>query len=371
MNEFLRHLLALPPQASSFAKSVDQLHYFVISATMFGATITALVAIVFVVRYRRRGDELTEHVSAPVWLEATWIGLLLTLFLVWWVIGYRLYIRMEVPPKDAMEVYVTAKQWMWKFAYPDGKSSISVLTVPAGRPVRLTMTSRDVIHSFSVPAFRTKQDVLPGTYTSLWFEAPEPGSYQILCAEYCGVGHSVMRGRVDVLSADDYEAWLEGRDPMARRHAEAITAAERPKGGEEDEIEAGIEAGASERMDVRGREVAVRHGCLACHTLDGRRHIGPSFAGLYMKEVTLQDGRKVIADPAYLTESMMDPRAKVVSGFQPVMPTFQGLLSAGETAALVELIRSVASIPRDGTFPGRGPVPDVTPWQRGEQGERR
>jgi cytochrome c oxidase subunit 2 len=322
MNEFMRQLLALPPQASTLAPAVDYLHYFVIGVTMLGAVLTFLVALIFVVRYRRKRDELTPPIKISVWVEASWIGALLVLFCLWWVLGYRLFIQMTTPPPDSMEVYVTAKQWMWKFAYPNGKRAINVLTVPVNRPVRLTMTSRDVIHSFSVPAFRLKMDVVPGTYTTTWFQAVQTGSFQILCAEYCGVSHSNMWARVDVLSAEDYERWLD---------------AQREDGTDD--------------MYVQGREVAVRHGCVACHTFDGRRHLGPSFGGLYGREVRFSDGTTRLADAAYLTESMMDPRAQVVEGFAPIMPTYHGLLSAGETAALVELIRSLSDVERGGTFP--------------------
>jgi cytochrome c oxidase subunit II len=323
VNDLLRQLLALPPQASTFAADVDHLHYFVIIVTMIGACATAFVALLFIARHRRTKDELTPPVFAPLWLEVLWIGGLLFLFGVWWVIGYRLFIRMQTPPPDSMQVYVTAKQWMWQFAYPGGQRSIGVLTVPVHRPIRLTLTSRDVIHSFSVPAFRIKQDVVPGAQTTAWFEADRIGSYQILCAEYCGVSHSNMLGRVDVLSLEEYERWLED---SADRESSASLA-------------------------VRGREVATRHGCLACHTLDGRRHIGPTFASLYGSEVTLSDGSRRIADPEYLTESMMDPRAQIVAGFPPLMPTYQGILSAADAAALVELIRSLQRVERGGTFP--------------------
>lgn len=369
MNELARELLALPPQASTYAKDIDFLHYFVISVTMLGATLVALAAVYFVARYRRRRDRLTEHVRIPLKLEFSFIGLLFFLFVLWWVIGFRVYTRTQVPPPNAMEVYVTAKQWMWKFAYPNGRSQVSVLTVPVNRPVRLVMTSRDVIHSLSIPAFRIKQDVLPGTYTSLWFEATKEGSYQILCAEYCGVSHSNMWARVDVLPAEDFEAWLEGRESFTHRDAVDIAAAERPHGRTQEAraMYRGISAGQSEQMAVRGREAAVRHGCVACHTVDGRRHIGPSFAGLFRSEVELENGETIVADAAYLTESMMDPRARIVAGFAPLMPTYQGLLSAGETAALVEFIKSLQHQERSDTpFPGRDLGVEVVPMPEEE-----
>jgi cytochrome c oxidase subunit II len=324
VNELMRELLALPPQASTFAKEVDQLHYFVISVTMIGAALTGIVALIFVARYRRKKEELTPPVVVAPWIEYTWIGGLLFLFGLWWLIGYQLFIRMQTPPPNSMHVYVTGKQWMWKFAYPNGQRAINVLTVPVNRPVRLTLSSRDVIHSFSIPAFRIKQDVVPGTQTTAWFEANRTGSFQILCAEYCGVSHSNMLARVDVLSLEEYEKWLDDRTP---------------------------ERESDDPLAVRGREIAAKQGCLACHTLDGRRHIGPTFAALYESEVTMSDGTKRIADPAYLTESMMDPRAHVVEGFPPVMPTYQGLLSAPEAGALVELIRSLRYVERGGAVP--------------------
>lgn len=367
MSDFIRGLLALPRPASTVAGEVDALHFFVIGITMLGAVGVAVTAIVFVTRYRR-GKGATRKIWAPLWLEGIFIGGLLALFLLWWVIGFRQYVRLQVPPKEAMDVYVTGKQWMWKFAYPSGQNAVSVLTVPVNRPVRLVMTSRDVIHSFSIPAFRVKQDVLPGQYTTLWFEATETGSYQVLCTEYCGTSHSNMWGRVDVLSAEDYEAWLDGRDPLIHQRAVDEMTAARPIGipPEAEEIERGMLASRGERLAVRGRAVAVRHACFACHSVDGRQHIGPTFAGLYGKERELLNGEVVVADADYLTESMMDPMAKIAAGYGPIMPTFQGLLSAGETAALVELIKSLQHVSQqDLGVPGRSTTSETVPWPVG------
>lgn len=316
MNDLLRGLLNLPPQASSYARAIDTLHYFVISATMLGATFVFLLALYFVLRYRRRDlHELTRRHVTPVLQEAFIIGSILALFLVFWVVGAVQYDHVMTPPPDAMVVYVTGKQWMWKFAYADGRSSMDVLTVPERKPVKLVMTSRDVIHSFYVPAFRMKHDVVPGRYYTAWFEAERPGVYTIDCAEYCGVSHSRMLGRVEVLSAADYARWLEGHPP------------------------------ANADLVQEGRDVAARRGCLNCHTLDGQPHIGPSWAGLYDAPVKLDDGRSVVADAAYLTKSMMDPQADVVAGYKGVMPTYRGVLEEPEVAALVELIRSLQDLP--------------------------
>jgi cytochrome c oxidase subunit 2 len=316
MNDLLRRLLNLPPEASTFASDVDLLHFFVITTTMLGATFVFLLALYFVVRYRRRtpGETtLREVTSRPQ--EAFLVGAILSLFLVFWLVGTLQYDRMMTPPPGAMTVYVTAKQWMWKFSYPDGRASMDVLTVPEGRPVRLVMTSRDVIHSFYVPAFRVKHDVVPGRYYAAWFQASTPGEYPIECAEYCGVSHSKMLGAVQVLSPSDYSLWLDGHPVDASDLARA------------------------------GREVAARRGCLDCHTLDGQRHIGPTWAGLYQSHVPLEDGRAVVADVGYLTRAMMDPQADVVAGFKGVMPTYRGVLEEPEVAALVELIRSLQNTP--------------------------
>ncbi len=315
MPQFILDLLFLPPEGSSVAAGVDALHLFVISATLLGSLGVFLVAGYFVVRYPRKHEgQLTESFRASAKSEAAIIAGILSLFLLWWVIGYRQFVAMESPPDDAMPIYVTAKQWMWKFSYPDGRSANDILTVPEGRAVKLVMTSRDVIHSFYVPGFRMKQDVLPGRYTTLWFKSTAEGDYPVLCAEYCGVSHSMMMGSVVVLSADDYAKWL--RVPT------------RDASGEVDLVS-------------DGARVAEKRECLACHTIDGQPHIGPTWAGLYGSWVTTTDGRRVVADEAYLTRSMMEPLADVVAGYKPVMPTFFGILPQPEAAALVEYIKSL------------------------------
>ncbi len=316
MNDPLTSLLHLPPEASTYAREVDLLHLAVISTTMLGAAFVFFLALYFLARYRRRrAGETTLRTTTSTPQEIFVIGGILTLFLAFWIVGTLQYDRMLTPPADAMTVYVTAKQWMWKFSYPDGRSSMDVLTVPEGRPVKLVMTSRDVIHSFYVPAFRMKHDVVPGRYYVAWFEANGPGAYPIECAEYCGVSHSRMLGEVHVLSASDYAGWLEGNPPDAND------------------------------LVAAGRDVAARRGCLNCHTLDGQPHIGPTWVGLYGSQVPLEGGGTAVADDAYLTRSMMDPQVEVVAGYKSVMPTYRGALEEPEVAALVELIRSLRAAP--------------------------
>ncbi len=318
MNGLLRALLDLPPQASTFAASVDLLHFFVIGTTMLGAAFVFLLALGFLVLNRRR-TVTTPTVKASTASEMTVIGGLLTIFLVFWIVGASQYDRMMTPPPNAIPVYVTAKQWMWKFSYGDGRSSMDVLTVPVDRPIKLVITSRDVIHSFYVPAFRVKHDAVPGRYYTAWFQATTAGEYDIRCAEYCGVSHSRMLGKVRVLGPDDYRKWLESDPPGP--------------------------TGESRDLAAVGVDVAARRGCLNCHTIDGQPHIGPTWAGLYGSTVRLEDGRTVLVDDAYLTKSMMEPNADVVSGFKPVMPTYRGLLEEPEVAALVELIASIRDKP--------------------------
>ncbi|APR76328.1 Cytochrome c oxidase polypeptide II [Minicystis rosea] len=357
MNEILRRILFLPPQDSTIAHEIDALHYFVILTTMAGATLVTLVGAYFLVRYRlrqREADPPNPHADAHphfLYKVAALIGLCV-LFLVWWFIGVRQYMRLRVAPADAMDVYVTGKKWMWKFAYPEGARSIGVLYVPVGRPVKLIMTSRDVIHSFFVPSFRVKQDVLPGRYTTMWFQVMSPGTYQILCTEYCGTGHSTMLGEVVALSPDDYGRWLGGTP------AEPGVAAPRyvdPAMGRPDAAFPRTELSLA-RM---GERVAAEQGCLRCHSLDGSPHIGPTWAGLYQSTVPLENGKEVLVDDAYLTESMMDPGIKIHRGFQAVMPSYLGKLDGPQIAAIVDLIRSLRDVrPEPGA---RTPTEAVVP----------
>jgi cytochrome c oxidase subunit II len=341
MNELLRKLLFLPEQSSTVASGIDYLHYFVITITMLGALAVTVFGGYFVTKYRRsrqgragqegRHSRLAEPTPAiPPRLEFGVILGLLALFVLWWVIGFRQYIELRIAPEGAQQVYVTGKKWMWHFAYPDGRGSAGVLYVPANEPISLIMTSRDVIHSFFVPEFRIKQDLVPGRYTTVWFEAVRPGVYPILCTEFCGTGHSTMRGQVVVLAPGQYEQWLAGTGDDA-----TADPARQPTG---ETVPFGLVA--------MGRAQVVRHGCLRCHTVDGTAHIGPTFAGLYRSRVPLEDGTSVVADEAFITESMMDPEKRVHEGFRPVMPAYFGL-QPGDTAAIIEYIKSLRDVPHE------------------------
>lgn len=350
MNELLRRILFLPPQASTVAAEIDGLHYFVIIVTMLGAVAVTLFGGYFLIRYRRRfgrivGTHRKPPSPIPFWAEVMVVVGLFGIFITWWVIGFRQYMRLRVAPEGALEIYVTGKQWMWKFAYPEGANSISTLYVPAGRPVKLILASRDVIHSFFVPDFRVKQDAVPGRLTTMWFEAKEPGRHDIYCTEYCGVSHSTMRGEVVVLSPTDYERWLRGAAPEQQL---AGPVAERP-------AVVGRYSPAEPISMVRQGEIAASQlGCLRCHSLDGSQHLGPTWAGMYGSTVPLAQGGTVLVDEAYITESIMDPMAKLHAGFQAIMPSYFGSMRPAESAAIVELIKSLRDVrpPPGGGLPG-------------------
>jgi len=327
LNELMRVALFLPEQASTLAYKIDYLHYFVVTVTMLSSALVGLLAVFFFFKYRETKPAASTAIVTPSGrFEALIITVPLIFFLAWVWIGFKDYIWYTQTPKNAMDVYVTGKKWMWHFAYPDGPNGNAVLTVPANRPVRLLMTSRDVIHSFYVPEFRVKQDVVPGRYTEIWFEATKTGRFRIYCTEFCGTWHSQMVGHVVVLSGPEFDAWMvRQRQGLAGRGDSSGTGAEDLRGD----------------LVSYGRRVAMAHGCLKCHSVDGEPHIGPTWVDLYQRKSMLANGETIVADEGYLTESMMDPYLKVVKGYAQVMPSFRGKLSAPEAAALVEFIKTL------------------------------
>jgi cytochrome c oxidase subunit 2 len=348
MNEIMRRLLFLPEQLSEHARDVDALHYFVIITTMIAAAGVFLTAIFFFIRYRRRSDtDVTPFVTPRTIHEVLFIGVPLALFLLWFGIGFPQYLRLSLPPENAMDVYVQGKKWMWKFAYAGGPSSLDALRVPAGRPVRLLITSRDVIHSFYVPALRIKMDALPGRYTQTWFTADKPGRYEIFCAEYCGLSHSSMMGELVVMPAGEFDEWIQ-----AQRSGLASAQDASPAPGET------VRPASS--LVEEGRRVASEQGCMKCHSVDGTRHIGPTWTDLYLRQEKLANGKTVVVDEGYLTRSMMDPAAEVVAGFQNVMPTYQGKMTPPEVAAVVEFIKSLKTRAVR-TGPSEAPVYESVP----------
>ena len=299
-----------PEQASTIAGQVDALYFFLIAVAAFFSILIATLVIVFAVKYRRRSDSepAPKPATGGTALEIAWsvIPLAISMVIFWW--GASLFFKMRRPPDNAMDIYVVGKQWMWKLQHMEGQREINELHVPLGRAVRLRMTSEDVIHSFFVPAFRIKQDVLPGRYTTVWFEPSKPGKYHLFCSQYCGTKHSGMIGWVYVMEPPDYETWLSGGSG---------------------------EGTLAERGDKLFNDLA----CANCHHPDGAGR-GPSLEGVAGKTVELEDGTKVVADDDYLRESILSPQAKVVKGYRPVMPTFQGLVTEDQLLQLIEYIKS-------------------------------
>jgi cytochrome c oxidase subunit 2 len=305
-----------PDQASSFAPHVDALYVFLLGVAAF-FTIVIFLAIVFLALYYRRSAvrDRRRQVGAKYWiLESIWIIVPLALTTVMFVWGAAAYFEQRVMPADAMEITVVGKQWMWKIQHPQGRSEINELHVPVGQPVVLRMVSEDVIHSFYLPAFRVKMDVLPDRYTSLWFQATKPGIYHLFCAEYCGTEHADMSGSVIVMPPDEYAEWLAGGDEQPPTTA--------------------------------GEELFTRFRCDTCHFQGGQPR-GPSLANLFGQPVRMSDGTIVTADEAYLRESILNPAAKVVAGFQPIMPTFTPPPTEEQVFHLIEYIKSLNVAPAD------------------------
>jgi cytochrome c oxidase subunit 2 len=298
-----------PDRASTAAANVDALFIFLLIVSGLMTLLIFVALTYFAARYRHRRGVPAEQIEGSIPLELTWSIIPFFVFMVIFAWGAVVYFKGRTPPRDSTEVYVVAKQWMWKLEHAEGQREINELHVPVGRDVKLIMTSQDVIHSFFVPAFRMKQDVLPGRYTVAWFRATKPGTYHLFCAEYCGTQHSGMIGSIVVQEPAQYEAWMSG--------------------------------GTSGPLSASGEKIFAELGCVTCHRTDTQGR-GPNLQGVFGKPVLLADGRTVTADENYIRESILDPGAKVVNGFKPVMPTFQGLVSEEQLNALVAYVKSLS-----------------------------
>lgn len=331
MNPRLR---LLPPSASTASHEYDWLFWCLVAICTTVAVADACVLLYFAVKYRRKRDnELPPQISGNPRMEWTWTITPFIIFLGMFYWGARLYFHIERPPDNAREIYVVAKQWMWKLQHPEGQREINTLHVPVGVPIRLTMTSQDVIHSFYVPAFRIKQDVLPKRYTTIWFQADTPGKYHLFCAEYCGAKHSGMIGWVYALDRNQYQDWLEH--------------------------------GAAEgSLSSTGEKLFHQFGCSNCHHFDGHGPC-PRLADLYNRPVLLTTGETVQADDTYLRRSILDPRAQVVAGFAPIMPTFAGQLSEEQVIALIAYIKAMGPPPGSSEPSSSGSAPQYYGTQPG------
>jgi cytochrome c oxidase subunit 2 len=300
---------SFPRAASTSATLVDNYFIFMVVVTGTASLLVVLAVLYFMLKYRRRHeDEIPTDEEAPQWLELAWTVIPFCIFMVMFVWGAWVYFHVRRPPDDTLDVYVTAKQWMWKFQHVDGTSEINDLHVPVGRPVRLIMASEDVIHSFFVPNFRVHTDVLPHRYTYNWFEATKVGKYHLFCSEYCGTEHSGMIGSVYVMEPEDYQAWLSG--------------------------------GVQDAPANVGKKLFETYACSSCHTSTATAR-GPILAGLYGATIMLQGGGRVRADENYLRESILNPQAKIAAGFQPIMPTFRGQVNEEQLMQLIAYIKSL------------------------------
>lgn len=307
----------LPPSASAFADRVDALFVAMTALTGGVAFIITVLLIVFSIRYRKASTTPRPHAPGAARrrishrVELAWTITPFLLFMVAFVWAAVLYHEHEIAPADALPVFIVAKQWMWKLEHPDGQREIDELHVPRGIPVRLTMISEDVIHSFFLPALRIKQDVLPGRYTSLWFNATKTGEFWLTCAEYCGTDHARMGGRIIVMEPADYQRWLANQ-------------------------------GAPETMAAEGRRLFERFGCSGCHARNAAVH-APDLAGVYGRSVPLEGGGFVVADDRYLRDSILLPRKEIVAGYEPLMPSFAGRISEEELLDVVAYLKSLGA----------------------------
>ena len=324
-----------PEQASNFAPQVDALMLFIIAVCVFFAVAVTVAIIFFLYKFRRKSvGEIGVPIHGNMLLESAWIAVPLVLALAMFGWGAIVYVDFRHAPSDTLDIYVIGKQWMWKLQQPSGQKEINELHVPVGQDVRLIMSSEDVIHDFSVPAFRVKMDVVPGHYNTLWFRPTKTGKYHFYCSQYCGTNHAIMGGWVTVMEQDEYTAWL-----------------------------AAGSSGTNQNPVLVGEKLFAERSCLTCHTGDGKGH-GPSLNGLYGGRVRLADGSTVTADETYIRESILNPNARIVAGYQPLMPAYQGQLTEEQTLDLISYVKTLQAEPVPAT--GAGVIPGTASQATGK-----
>lgn len=302
----------MPPQGTDIAVQYDNLYSFLLWSSLIACAILIGGMIFFVLKYRRKTDnDKTPYISHNTFLEFLWSFIPLVIFLACFGWGWVVYHNMRAMPEDALEIHVTGYQWGWDYTYKSGKISGKEFYVPVNTNVKLIMTSKDVLHSFFIPSMRIKQDVIPGTYTALWFNANKTGNYQVFCTEYCGKDHSAMLGTLKVVPLNEYETWLQESD-------EGVPPVE------------------------LGEKLFTTRGCVACHSVDGSPRVGPTWKGLFGSSRELADGSSVAADENYLREAILNPNSQIVKGFAAgQMPTFQGSLTETQLMGLIEYIKTL------------------------------
>ncbi|HEV8396394.1 MAG TPA: cytochrome c oxidase subunit II [Vicinamibacterales bacterium] len=298
-----------PAQASTFAADVDKLYFLVLGVTSFFAIAVVIFVAIFAIKYQdHSGTQVGAPIHGSIPLELAWSFIPFVISIGIFAYATVVYFEIVRPPAETLQIYSTGKRWMWRFQHINGRAEINELHVPKGRPVKITFTSEDVLHDIYIPAFRVKADAIPGRYSEIWFEPSQIGDFHLFCAEYCGTKHSGMIGRVVVMEPRDYQAWLSGSD--------------------------------GQPLAARGQQLFQQLACVTCHLNDGTGR-GPSLAGVYGSKVELANGSGVVADEGYIRESILTPQMKLVSGFQPVMPTFQGLVNEEGVMSLIEYIKSL------------------------------
>ncbi len=312
----MNSLQLLPESASNFANEWNWLFWMLVAVCGFVATAIAVLLVYWVLRYHRKSEtEIPPQIRGNYKVEATWSIIPFFIFMGMFGWGAKLYFNLEKPPDNARTIYVVGKQWMWKLQYATGQREIDTLHIPVGEPVKLMMISQDVIHSFYIPAFRVKQDVLPRRYTTLWFQATKAGRYHLFCAEYCGTKHSGMIGWVYAMEPHDFQLWLE-------------------------------QGGAEGSLASTGEKLFHQFGCSNCHHFETQGRC-PMLRDLYGRPVQLTNGQMITADETYLRRKILNPRDQLIMGFDPIMPTYQGQLTEDELVALVAYIKAIG--PQPGT----------------------
>src|ERR1700761_1419149 len=309
--KWLTEFALFPPEASAIAPYMDAFYFFLVLISLVGLVLVGLMVGAFSIMFRKEKNPHATHIEGSTLLEATWTIIPLALFLVCFVWGALLYFRIYNPPANSMNIYIVGKQWMWKAEHPGGQHEIDSLHVPTGRPVQLTMISQDVFHSFSIPAFRVKREVIPGRYSTVWFTPTQPGTYHLFCTQYCGTLHSQMIGWVTVMSPDDYKAWSEGST-----------------------------SGMS--LAQNGERLYASLGCNACHSGEASAR-GPNLAAAYMTKVQLTNGSYATVDDAFLRDSILNPTMHTTAGYAPIMPTYPGQISKKGLIDLVKYIKQLNS----------------------------
>jgi cytochrome c oxidase subunit II len=307
MNE-IKTLHLLPDSASNLAPQVDALMFAEMAFSVFFTALIFVTVAYFALKYKRKSEaDRPPHIHGSLVLEIAWSMIPFAMILVFFGWGAHVYFQAYMEQPNAMEIFVTGKQWMWKVQHPTGPREINELHLPVGQTVKLTMISEDVIHSYFIPDFRVKKDVVPGRYTYFYVTPTKVGKYHLFCAEYCGTQHSGMIGTVHVLEKSDYEKWLAGGD---------------------------------ESMTARGEALFEQYGCITCHLADGKGR-GPSLVGVYKSNVKLNNGSTVVADEDYLRRSILNPRSQIVEKYQAIMPTFQGQISEEGLLQIIAYIKSL------------------------------